>query len=121
MLWPLFPVYFHDLEICLQHSSVHKGHKAIQQFLQKENGIIDICRAQGLNFSLYSQTIHASTPPAYSSLPAGWASLLAAAVAATTSSLCAPGPRYCIPARTDSHVHLFSAVDFQNLVHLLEN
>lgn len=71
--------------------------------------------------SLYSQTIHASTPPAYSSLPAGWACLLAAAVAAASSSLCASGPRCCTPARRDSHVHLFLAVDLKNLVHLLEN
>lgn len=121
MLWLSFPVHFRHPEICLRHSSVHKGREAIQQCLREENGISDICRVRGLNFSLYSQTIHASTPPAYSSLRAGWACLLAAAVAAASSSLCAPDPRCCIPARTDSHMHLFLAVDFQNLVHLLEN
>lgn len=121
MLWLAFQSHFHDSEICLQHPSVHMGRKAIQQFLREENGIIDIYKAQGLNFSLYSQTIHALTSPAYSSLPAGWACLVAAAVAAASSSLCASDPHCCIPARTDSQVHLFLAVDFQNLVHLLEN
>lgn len=45
-----FPVYFDTFEIRLQHLSTHRGRKVIEQFLQEERSMADICHSAGTQF-----------------------------------------------------------------------
>lgn len=127
MVWPVFPLQFHNPERGLQHPSVHIGCKSMMQcqmyypfldrfsgFFEKKLASLKFATASGLSFSFCTGTMHASTPPVHSSL--SMPGLLILANRLPSHSLCASGLPNCILACTGGHVHIFQLAEFENLL-----
>lgn len=116
MLWPAFPLHFHNSENVSRTPPSIWGAKRFSDVFAKKLAPLMFTTARGLNFSFHSRTIHLSTPPVRSSSSQLWLLILASRLGLSLlpppPPLHASGNPHYIPAHPDSHVYQFLAVDF---------